>query len=309
MTQRHGVSNQSGESSGGRRELQAIRSVPSIRTDFTRPSADDFALSYCIAHHIVWLESRSDTKLQVKDDKLLNCMRALGMASYATTVQSLELTSKAYKFYVTAIQGTKAALASPETVAQDTTLLAVIALSYFESISGSDARSMQAWSQHIKGTTALIQLRGAAQLQTAQGRLLLMQATTCLVSDCMRCGIRLPPWVHDMVNEMAAYRQDLNDPMLIIHSLMMHLTDLKFDIFFGHSSNANAAIERLVTLDKQLASAFDHAPHHPWRYEVQACRTNVDFPMPAYIHLYQFLLQHRSGTLCVMAGSYAMRLS
>lgn len=216
----------------------------------------------------------------------MNCMKALGMASYSTSANSPMLAAQARQYYVAAIQATNAAITAKSSASQDATLLAVIALSYFESISGNDARSIEAWSQHIQGTSALIQLRGIAQLETGEGRLLFMQATTCLITDCMRAGVRAPKFIHEYMDEMSRRGRGRKDPMLRVHEASLQLLDLKMDIISGASGNTFATIEKILGLDSIFASAFADASSVR-TYEVVTCHATAESELPAYFHIYQ----------------------
>ena len=135
-------------------------------------SVDEFALLYCRSHHLVRLPESNEC-LKVVDEKLLCCLKALGAASYSTTIQSPQLAAQGRKYYVSAIQLLNRDLAVPAEAIKDSALLTVITLSYYESVSGSSWRSLTAWSQHIQGIAALIELRGPEQLKTPEGKILL----------------------------------------------------------------------------------------------------------------------------------------
>jgi hypothetical protein len=90
-------------------------SVTSIGGQLSGVSIDEFALRYCRNHHLVRLPG-SNICLKLVDEKLLSCLKALGVASYSTTIEDDRLAAQARKFYVSAIQLLNRDLAVPAEV-------------------------------------------------------------------------------------------------------------------------------------------------------------------------------------------------
>jgi hypothetical protein len=64
-------------------------------------SVGEFALLYCRSHHLVRLPEANEC-LKVVYERLLCCLKALGSASYSTTIQSPQLAAQGRKYYVSA---------------------------------------------------------------------------------------------------------------------------------------------------------------------------------------------------------------
>ena len=114
------VANRGTANSGRRRSKSSSSSdetisATSIGGDLAGISVDDFALRYCRSHHLVRLPD-SNICLKLVDEKLLNCLKALGVASYSTTVDDSRLAAQGRKYYVSAIQLLNRDLAVPEEV-------------------------------------------------------------------------------------------------------------------------------------------------------------------------------------------------
>ena len=150
---------------------------------------DEFALSYCYHHHIIQPPPSSNMKLHVLDEKLLACMKALGMASYSMIVHSSELHKLAFRHYLLALRNINTALQSLETAREDATLLAILTLTCLESISATWHHSLKGMSTHVQGMVRLIELRGAQQMKFPSGRLLFVQCLSFIVGDCHRAGL------------------------------------------------------------------------------------------------------------------------
>jgi len=110
-----------------------------------------------------------------KDEGLISSMRAVGFASYAHASKSTSLMHKARYQYTQAIQHTNKALKNPDAAKKDTTLISILVLGIFETITGGQQRSLKDWAQHINGAAAVISLRGKDQIQSVAGRRMLFQ--------------------------------------------------------------------------------------------------------------------------------------
>jgi hypothetical protein len=75
-------------------------------------------------------------------------MKAVGTAAYAHSVHAPLLMKNARYQYLLALQSTNAALRDPFEVKKDTTLLAIMVLGVFETITGVGRRSLDDWAEH-----------------------------------------------------------------------------------------------------------------------------------------------------------------
>ena len=178
--------------------------TPALASIMLTPDMDDFALCYCYEYHMA--HPRSSRSPQVRDEKLLACMKAVGMASYYTATQSLTLRTAAMTYYATALSAVNVALMSLSSALQDTTLLAIMALSSFEMMTSTFSPSLKGWASHVRGMAALIELRGVRQMETATGRLLFAQALSLIISDCIRAGMRVPDSIPRLLDSLLKVR-------------------------------------------------------------------------------------------------------
>lgn len=92
----------------------------------------------------------------------LDALRATSLAYLSMTLPPSflpTLTHTTSVMYGTALSHTNASLADPRTAAADMTLLAVLLLALFESLSLRGSSSRTAWLAHARGTQALLRLR------------------------------------------------------------------------------------------------------------------------------------------------------
>ncbi len=133
------------------------------------PTIDERATSFFFTNYIIGGDNcPGNSAGYTIDDNLENCMKAVGLAALASAAHAPELMKEAKKRYLSAIQLTNAALGSRVDCKKDSTLLAIMLLSIFETVTSSDQRSLSAWSNHINGAAALIRIRGPEQLMRCE---------------------------------------------------------------------------------------------------------------------------------------------
>lgn len=128
-------------------------------------------------------------------ESLMTSIQAVGLAGYAHAVRAPSLKLNARYLYVRALRATNAALRSPTEVKKDSTLMAIMVLQIFETITGCNRLSLTAWAEHVAGAAALLQLRGPEQLNTRSGRRMFIQASSALMISCIQRGLYLPDFV------------------------------------------------------------------------------------------------------------------
>jgi len=97
--------------------------------------------------------------------------------------------------YAKALMLTNAALASPARAKEDTTLISVMILGIYKTVTGSTKRSLEAWATHVEGACALLKLRGPEQFQRSGGRQLFLQVVISLMNNCIQCSKALPKFI------------------------------------------------------------------------------------------------------------------
>lgn len=214
---------------------------------------DDIALAFCYHHFVIQPNPDSNVSIHVKDTILLDSMKALGMAAYANFGRCKDLQEKAREYYIQAIQETNSILQSPDYL-EDRALLAVLMLSFFEAVAGSsDNHSTSGWESHIRGLATLYELRGPKQVQTAEGRLLFMQAIANVTVSCFQVGARLPRSMHDVMRQAFQQLGVWRGPMCRLHSAYMRLCDLDSDSVQDTALDPHQLLDRALQLDNELA--------------------------------------------------------
>jgi hypothetical protein len=227
------------------------------------PAIDDYALACFYSIHLVHPASTSNERCSlIQDSALLAAMKALGCAAQATIYRNQALSCDAQEFYVQAIKATSSAL-SQNTATSDTTLLAIITLSYYESTVGRDTESSDAWLNHVQGTSALLSLRGLEQIQTSDGRLLFMQAATNLMSLFTRLKKRLPPHIYELGQKAYENADRPHDMVWQVTLTWMKVVDFYSDVMDRRIPDAQKIISQALRLDADFISSFVN-PSEAW---------------------------------------------
>lgn len=162
-------------------------------TDLFGPSQD--YLDYAPA-----LSNKNDM-----DEHLFASMRAVGLAGFSNMVNSPELMREARRGYSIALQLVNTALRSQVDVRKDSTLLAVMILSIFETVTGFNHRSLHAWAEHINGAAALVKLRGREQLRSRKGLRLFNRVAASLLMSCVHQELAIPANILELRTEASSF--------------------------------------------------------------------------------------------------------
>jgi hypothetical protein len=191
-------------------------------------------------------------------------MKAVGLAGFAHASHAPHLLKNARYQYVRALQSTNIALRDPVQAKKDSTLMSIMILGIFETITGCRQKSLKDWSEHIKGAAAVIKLRGPEQIKTPAGRRLLVHVTAYLMIACMNRGVALPNHIIEYMN--ATYELiGVPDPGFIVHDTMMKYSSLLADVLQKKLTHHETIIARCLELDALLLEIVTNVPPG-WEY-------------------------------------------
>ncbi|KAF2197739.1 hypothetical protein GQ43DRAFT_423944 [Delitschia confertaspora ATCC 74209] len=216
-------------------------------------------------------------------------MTAIGLASIAGISKDRCLQEEATRLYLKAIKRTNTALASPQEVKNDSTLLAVILLGVFEATTGSsNLDTFIAWAKHIEGTAALAKVRGKEQFATDAGRRLFLQAAAQLMMIYTGREESLPDHVHELLEEVFEYG-DAKDPVIRFYKAYMQYSTFRVDIIQGRITDLCDILERALELDETAAEVFAEASP-TWNYQVIRNPGNLKGIYGELYHIYPHYL-------------------
>ncbi|OAL18144.1 hypothetical protein AYO22_10921 [Fonsecaea multimorphosa] len=99
------------------------------------------------------------------DGPLVTIVRAAALASYANVGNVPRWTVESYRLCGLGILKCRHALGDPVEAKSDAVLASIMLLAIYETIALKGREAMKAWSQHMLGAAALIDLRGPSQFQ------------------------------------------------------------------------------------------------------------------------------------------------
>jgi hypothetical protein len=252
------------------------------------PTVDQCAQGYFISTSPLWLRnfdlvdslcSQTDT-----DEHLLACISAVGLASLSHQIRSPALMTKARKDYVNALQLTNATLRSPTDAKKDSTLFSVLILSVFEMVTGSNERSIGAWTEHVNGSAALVKIRGPDQFKTAAGQRMFHQVVSNLMLSCVQRTLPMPYHIIQLRKEVPKFIDQ--------ESIGWKLSAVIIDFTFFRAAvrevtlvGPKAIVEAGLEIDRRFNEVFSNTPD-AWKYSTVYTDEYPDLIWNGNYHLY-----------------------
>ncbi|MCJ1473089.1 hypothetical protein MMC13_001739 [Lambiella insularis] len=196
-------------------------------------------------------------------------MKALGLAGFVSTSYTPSVMIQARAQYTAPINLVNAALKSPVDVKKDSTLLAILVLAAFETVTGA---------------AALLQVRGRERLSDTGGRRLFVQVIVSLAATCLRHSLEVPEHILKLWLEGKKYVED-DDPAWLYYEYMILATNLLARVRRGAILDLSFIITRAQELDAEFASIFANVPPI-WTYRVIATDADPDIVFTGYYHIY-----------------------
>lgn len=100
---------------------------------------------------------------------LVPAIEAIGLAGLSNVYYAPHLGSRARELYVTALAAIQRALGDTSQATADATLMCIVLLALYERVSFESMHQLAVWAKHIRGATALLQLRGNEQFRSPVG--------------------------------------------------------------------------------------------------------------------------------------------
>ncbi|TVY71166.1 hypothetical protein LSUE1_G008388 [Lachnellula suecica] len=219
------------------------------------------------------------------DQHLMASMSACGLASLSTYLHTPELLQRSRQDYVTALRLTNAALRSPTDVKKDSTLFSVMILSIYETITGSDGKSLSAWTKHVNGAAALVKLRGRDQFKTSSGQRLFIQVLSYLMISCITRTIAMPDHMIEL-RKIATKYLDSNKDAWKASEVIVDFTVMRAGIREGAILGPRNIVETSLALDKRFTDLFRGDLGEDFRYKTVYTTENPHLVWNGFYHVY-----------------------
>jgi hypothetical protein len=137
---------------------------------------------------------------------------------------------------------------------------------------------MKSWLKHIKGATALLDLRGEEQLDSEFGRTLFIQARTQIISGCYQTRSPIPDIVVQLSKKCHDRSADLLEDLFLI---VFHFCNIRAETPFHppttqSGSATRATISSCTSIAQALADWHDRLPAGLLPSTVSTGRTSSD---------------------------------
>ena len=152
-----------------------------------------------------------------------------------------------------ALQLTNAALRSRQDAVKDTTLVCVMILSMYETLTGCNQSSLRDWAEHIREAATLVEIRGHDQFKSPVGRRLFLQTTSGILTSCLQRNIPLPDHVIAMSDLLHEYLETPH-PGLRVYRAMLDFNQYRAAISDGIITDPLEMLHEAVALDQRLVS-------------------------------------------------------
>jgi hypothetical protein len=231
------------------------------------PTLTERARGFFSSNSSKWLRNYDlvDELCMKGDEPLLASIGAVGLASYANSVHGPHLLNLARMDYVKALQLTNAALRSPTEVRKDSTLFSVMILSIFEMVAGSNEHSLEAWTEHINGASALLKLRGPSQFRTRAGQQLFVMVTSNLMISCVQRTIPVPEHIVDLRRTAGQVMNSTTWPAWQVSEVIFDFANYRAAVRDCQIVGPKAIIEAGLEVDRKFLAAFQDVPEN-WKY-------------------------------------------
>ena len=144
--------------------------------------------------------------------------------------------------------------------------------------------------QHVRGSAALVKLRGEEQLRTPQGRRLFIQASIGILTSCVQLNISVPKQVEGLINRIPEYLDTTDEFVQIsfgIHRTMIEVNQYRAAIDKGKITDLHEIVSKALELDAKLDAVADNPPPE---FQYYVLRTESDIAFRGIYHVYFDLL-------------------
>jgi hypothetical protein len=258
------------------------------------PTVDELATGFFITNYVVGDSAPAQRQLELIeeisrfgnfDNGLLSSMKAVGLAGIAHAANAPHLLKSARYQYVRAIQSTNATLRDPVEAKKDSTLMAILILGIFESVTGCHQMSLKDWAKHVNGAAAVVKLRGPDQIKTNSGRRMLMQVAAHLLVSCIARGVALPEHIIEYLTAIFNLVQT-PDPAFVVQVTIMNYSSLLASIRNNTLTDKETIISQALELDANLLKISTDRPPG-WEYTEVFTSEPTKFVFNGCYHIYR----------------------
>ena len=212
-------------------------------------------------------------------------VKAVAQAGFSVRLGSNSLMKEARKNYASAIQVTNAKLIDSEEAVKDSTLIGVILLSMFETITCNDTKSLDNWTNHIGGVSALLKLRGNRQFETSMGLRMFGQSLSNIILRSMQCVIPVGDDVVEL-RDQALENFDWSGPAMLVADVSIKFVNLRARVRAHEYDDLRFIIGKFRELDTELLGIQESLPVS-WLPQVYTTEMRPDLVYNKQFNVYE----------------------
>ncbi|UNI13607.1 hypothetical protein JDV02_000334 [Purpureocillium takamizusanense] len=222
-------------------------------------------------------------------------IEAVGMAGLANVSLAPHLEIQARKRYSEALASTQKALNDASSAADDTTLMAVILLGLFETLSFRGGDQYCCWETHVKGALALLEIRGREQFARERGGQLYTQIRSQILSVYMQRSSGVPRALERAARSFQTSslrqrwrRSNIATPSSIFE-ISFRIVNLRAAMLGRDAQlDRKSAREAALDIDRELQAWKESLPGE-WNYQDEILDTALDDGFGGRRHAYPSL--------------------
>ncbi|KAI4838625.1 hypothetical protein E4T44_08147 [Aureobasidium sp. EXF-8845] len=225
---------------------------------------------------------------QPDNKHLIASIKAFGIANLSKHYSDKRLRISSQHQYATALNLTNLALRDPHQVKRDETLLAILVLTNYETLTGGVTRTLDAWEQHVNGSASLLSLRGLDGVRRTSGRVLTLHVITGINVICLLRDLPTPPFIHGLQAKVFEHLCEPDNPAVRYQRINLQCADFRHAVTSCLITSSEEIITRASELDAMLTAAFTNLPPS-WQAEVITHfvpRQSVEAGLPGFELLY-----------------------
>jgi hypothetical protein len=222
-----------------------------------------FFFNNCVINHNVY----HTCVFEPDNQHLIASIKAFGIANLSKQYSDKRLLISSQHQYATALSLTNLALRDPLQVKRDETLLAILVLTNYETLTGGVTRTLDAWEQHVNGSASLLSLRGLNGVQGIAGRTLTLHIITAINVICLLRNLATPPFIYDLQARVFDHLYEPDNPAVRYQQINLQCADFRHAVTSCLITSSEDIISRAAELDAKLTAAFASMPPS-WQAEI-----------------------------------------
>jgi hypothetical protein len=229
--------------------------------------SDDLSFAFFFKHCVINHNVYHGCVHEPENKHLIASIKAFGIANLSKHYSDKRLLMSSQHQYATALNLTNLALRDPLQVKRDETLLAILVLTNYETLTGGVTRTLDAWEQHVNGSASLLSLRGLDGVQGKSGRVLTLHVITAINVICLLRNLPTPPFVYTLQAKVFEYLYEPDNPAVRYQRINLQCADFRHAVTSCLITSSEEIISRAAELDTKLTEAFAGLPPS-WQPEI-----------------------------------------